>query len=124
MGITRSIASRTSGNILRGPVWKTSGSSSTIRYWLKLNSGPPGIETGVLIRRSPERCRTGLVPGPTVRQTPLQRSLKATQNQARSDEGGGSEALAPRHGSFLLTSLGAVIGRDSIRHGVPMVFEC
>src|SRR5438132_3283969 len=49
MGITRSIASRTNGNILRGPVWKTSGSSSTMRYWLKLNSGPPGIDMKVLM---------------------------------------------------------------------------
>ncbi len=32
-----------------GPVWKSSGSSSTTRYWLKLK--PPGTRsTGVLIR--------------------------------------------------------------------------
>jgi len=36
-------ASLTSGNIRRGPVWNSSGSSSTIRYWLKLKApAPPG----------------------------------------------------------------------------------
>ena len=34
-GITLATASRTSGNIRRRPVWKSSGSSSTTRYWLK-----------------------------------------------------------------------------------------
>jgi hypothetical protein len=34
------MASRTRGDILRGPEWKSSGSSSGIRYWLKLK--PPG----------------------------------------------------------------------------------
>jgi hypothetical protein len=49
-GSTLPIASATSGNMRRGPVWKSSGSSSAIRYWLKLKSGPPGICTGVLMR--------------------------------------------------------------------------
>ena len=48
--MTRATASRTSGNIVRGPVWNSSGSSSTIRYWLKVK--PPGTRsgTGVLMR--------------------------------------------------------------------------
>ena len=37
-------ASRTSGNSRRGPVWKSSGSSSTTRYWL--NVKPPGTTSG------------------------------------------------------------------------------
>jgi hypothetical protein len=37
------MASETSGNNPLMPVWKTSGSSSFTRYWLKLKSGPPGI---------------------------------------------------------------------------------
>src|SRR5688572_11902904 len=36
------MASATSGNMRRGPVWKSSGSSSATRYWLKLKSGPTG----------------------------------------------------------------------------------
>ena len=35
-GSTLPIASATSGNRRRGPVWKSSGSSSATRYWLKL----------------------------------------------------------------------------------------
>src|SRR5713226_9436886 len=49
-GRTAATASRTSGNIRRGPVWKSSGSSSTTRYWLKLK--PPGTRsTGASWRR-------------------------------------------------------------------------
>ena len=48
--MTAATASRTSGNIRRGPVWKSSGSSSTSRYWLKLKAWPPGRSTGVLMR--------------------------------------------------------------------------
>jgi hypothetical protein len=50
-GTILATASLTSGNMRRGPVWNSNGSSSTIRYWLKLNSpDPPGNTTGVLIR--------------------------------------------------------------------------
>ena len=49
-GMIAATASRTRGNIRRGPVWNSSGSSSTSRYWLKLKAGPSGRETGVLMR--------------------------------------------------------------------------
>src|SRR5690242_13865581 len=42
---------RTMGNIFFGPVWNSSGFSSTTRYWL--NENPPGIDsggTGMLMR--------------------------------------------------------------------------
>ena len=40
-GSTRSTASQTESNMDRCPVWKRSGSSSSIRNWLKVNpSGP------------------------------------------------------------------------------------
>jgi hypothetical protein len=43
------MASTVSGNIPRGPVWKSSGASSTTRY--RLNEKPPGmVGTGVLMR--------------------------------------------------------------------------
>ena len=37
-------------------------SSSAIRYWLKLNSGPPGIWIGVLMRKMPAAISWTLVP--------------------------------------------------------------
>jgi hypothetical protein len=33
----RATASRTSGNMRRSPVWKSSGSSPSARNWLKVN---------------------------------------------------------------------------------------
>jgi hypothetical protein len=43
-GRTAATASRTAPKSLRGPVWNSSGSSSSTRNWLKLN--PPGIADG------------------------------------------------------------------------------
>jgi hypothetical protein len=36
-GTTLATASATSGNIARGPVWNSSGSSASIRNWLNVN---------------------------------------------------------------------------------------
>ena len=48
-GITLAMASATTGAMRLGPVWKSSGSRSAMRYWLKEN--PPGMaSTGVLMR--------------------------------------------------------------------------
>jgi hypothetical protein len=47
----------------RGPVWNSSGASSAIRYWLKLNwPTPPGSVTGVLIRKIPSAISWMFVP--------------------------------------------------------------
>ena len=47
--MTLPTASDTSGNICRGPVWKSSGSSPSIRYWLKVK--PPGATSGTHVDR-------------------------------------------------------------------------
>jgi hypothetical protein len=49
-GMTAAIASLTTGNKPRRPVWNRNGASSSTRYWLKLKPGVPGIDTGVLMR--------------------------------------------------------------------------
>ena len=61
-GRTVATASRTSGNSLRGPVWNSSGSSSTMRYWLKEKPVVPASGTGVLIRKIPAAISYTLVP--------------------------------------------------------------
>src|SRR5580765_565707 len=56
-------ASDTYGNHRRQPVCKTIGSSSTTRYWLRLN--PPGMastRSGVLTRQMPGATSSILVP--------------------------------------------------------------
>ena len=46
-GTTVATASATSGNMARGPVWKSSGSSAAIRNWLKVN--PSGLTAGTKV---------------------------------------------------------------------------
>ena len=48
-GSTRPTASDTSGNIPRGPVWNSVGSSPAIRNWL--NVKPPGATSGTHVER-------------------------------------------------------------------------
>ena len=60
--MTARIASLTSGNNDRMPVWNSIGASSTIRYWLKLNPSPPGSATGVLMRKIPVAISSMFVP--------------------------------------------------------------
>jgi hypothetical protein len=64
------MASETSGKRPLMPVWKTSGSSSFTRYWLKLKSGPPGTWTGVLMRKIPGAISCRLVPLGSFAHTP------------------------------------------------------
>ena len=45
----RAIASETSGNMRRGPVWKSSGSSALIRNWL--NVKPPGAASATQVEK-------------------------------------------------------------------------
>ncbi len=50
-GTTLATASATSGNMARGPVWKSSGWSALIRNWLKVNpAGGATSGTRVLMR--------------------------------------------------------------------------
>ena len=56
------MASLTTGNSWRGPVWNSNGSSSTSRYWLKLKAWPPGRSIGVLMRKMPPAISWTLVP--------------------------------------------------------------
>src|SRR4051794_30401947 len=51
--MTRSIASRTDGNIERWPVWNSSGSSSSMRNWLKVKPVGPISGTRVDSRYVP-----------------------------------------------------------------------
>ena len=46
---TLAAAGATRSNIWRGPVWKSSGSSASIRYWLKVK--PPGATSGTHVDR-------------------------------------------------------------------------
>ena len=46
-GTTRATASDTSGNMARGPVWNSSGSSPRMRNWL--NENPPGAMSGMSV---------------------------------------------------------------------------
>ena len=47
--MTLAAASETSGNMRRGPVWNSSGSSASTRYWLNVN--PPGLMSGMQVDR-------------------------------------------------------------------------
>ena len=49
-GTTRATASATSGNMARGPVWNSSGSSASIRNWLKLKPSG-GATSGTKVER-------------------------------------------------------------------------
>jgi hypothetical protein len=46
-GITFSTAARTAGNSARIPVWYSSGSSASMRNWLKVN--PSGPMSGIKV---------------------------------------------------------------------------
>ena len=47
--MTLPTASDTSGKSWRAPVWKSIGSSPSIRYWLKVK--PPGATSGMTVAR-------------------------------------------------------------------------
>ena len=46
-GSTVATASATSGNMPRGPVWNSSGSSAATRNWLKVK--PSGLTSGIQV---------------------------------------------------------------------------
>ncbi len=46
-GSTVATASATSGNIIRGPVWNSRGSSPRTRNWLKVK--PSGLTSGIQV---------------------------------------------------------------------------
>jgi hypothetical protein len=46
-GTTFATASATSGNMPRGPVWKSRGSSAVTRNWLKVK--PSGLTSGMKV---------------------------------------------------------------------------